>query len=124
MLRQLNRVDWAAAIVIGGGSSALATVMFTAAFRFGDPTTPLLLQKVQPLIVVGGAALLLGERVVGRYARFLVSGLAGAYLVAFADPTNVSVAALRPALLALGAAFLWGLGTVLGRHLTAKITTP
>ncbi len=118
----LGRVDWLAAVVIGAGSSALATVMFTAAFQYGDPTTPLLLQKVQPLIAVAAASLLLGERLLPRFAGFLVAGLAGAYLLAFADPTSVSVAALTPALLALGAAAFWGLGTVLGRHLTSKLS--
>lgn len=121
-LATLGKIDWIAAGIIGAGSSALATVMFTAAFRYGDPTTPLLLQKVQPLIAVGAASLLLGERLLPRFTGFLLAGLAGAYLVAFADPTDVSIAALTPALLALGAATFWGLGTVLGRHLTQKVS--
>lgn len=120
-LRALTKADWLAAAVIGAGSSALATVLFTSAFRYGDPTTPLLLQKVQPLIAVGGAALLLGERPRFRFTWFLVAGLVGAYLLSFPDPVEVSVSALTPALLALGAASLWGLGTVMGRHLTSKL---
>lgn len=123
-LRGLRGRDWLAALVIGAGSSALATVMFTAAFRYGDPTTPLLLQKLQPLVAVAGAHLLLGERLLPRFASFLAAGLAGAYLVAFQDPTAVNVASLAPALLAVGAAVLWGLGTVLGRHLSLKLTFP
>jgi drug/metabolite transporter (DMT)-like permease len=120
-LRNLGSVDWLAAVIIGAGSSALATILFTSAFRYGDPTTPLLLQKVQPLIAVAAARLLLGERLLPRYAWFLAAGLSGAYLVAFPDPTAVSVAALTPALLAVGAAALWGLGTVLGRRLAPKL---
>lgn len=120
-LRALTKTDWLAAAVIGAGSSALATVLFTSAFRYGDPTTPLLLQKVQPLIAVGGAALLLGERPRFRFTWFLAAGLIGAYLLSFPDPVEVSVSALTPALLALGAASLWGLGTVMGRHLTSKL---
>jgi drug/metabolite transporter, DME family len=120
-LRKLGSVDWLAAVIIGAGSSALATILFTSAFRYGDPTTPLLLQKIQPLIVVAAARLLLGERLLPRYAWFLAAGLSGAYLVAFPDPAAVSVAALTPALLAVGAAALWGLGTVLGRRLAPKL---
>lgn len=123
-LRQLGGGDWLAAVVIGAGSSAVATILFTSAFRYGDPTTPLLLQKLQPLIAVLGARLLLGERLLPRFAWFLVAGLAGAYLVAFPDPGAVSVAALTPALLAVGAAALWGTGTVLGRRLAPKISFP
>lgn len=120
-LRNLGSVDWLAAVIIGAGSSALATILFTSAFRYGDPTTPLLLQKVQPLIAVAAARLLLGERLLPRYAWFLAAGLAGAYLVAFPDPAAVSVAALTPALMAVSAAALWGLGTVLGRRLAPKL---
>lgn len=120
-LRNLGRGDWIAALVIGAGSSAVATILFTSAFRYGDPTTPLLLQKLQPLVAVLGARVLLGERLLPRFAWFLLAGLAGAYLVAFPDPGGVSVSALTPALLAVGAAALWGLGTVLGRRLAPKI---
>ncbi|MFP5331283.1 MAG: DMT family transporter [Acidimicrobiia bacterium] len=120
-LRNLGRGDWIAAAVIGAGSSAVATILFTSAFRYGDPTTPLLLQKLQPLVAVVGARLLLGERLLPRFAWFLLGGLAGAYLVAFPDPGAVSVRALTPALFAVGAAALWGLGTVLGRRLAPKI---
>ena len=56
-------------LVIGAGSSALATTMFTAAFRFGDPITPQVLQKLQPLIAVALAALLLGERLRPRFVQ-------------------------------------------------------
>lgn len=121
-LRNLGRGDWIAAAVIGAGSSAVATILFTSAFRYGDPTTPLLLQKLQPLVAVVGARLLLGERLLPRFAWFLLGGLAGAYLVAFPDPGVVSVSALTPALFAMGAAALWGLGTVLGRRLAPKIS--
>lgn len=123
-VRRLKRADWIAAVVIGAGSSALATALFTSAFRYGDPTTPLLLQKVQPLVAILGARLLLGERLVPRFAWFVIAGITGAYLVAFPDPLVVSIGALTPALLALGAAVLWGVGTVLGRKLAVVLTFP
>ena len=113
--------DWISLLVIGAGASALATVLFTHAFVYGDPNTPLLLQKLQPLFAIGGATLLLGERFLPRFGIYVVAALAGAYLITFPEPTSVSVTAVTPALLALGAAGLWGLGTVLGRHLTAKV---
>lgn len=112
--------DWMALLLIGAGASAVATLLFTAAFRYGDPTTPLLLQKLQPLVAVAGASLLLRERLQPRYWVYFVLGLAGAYLVHLSDPSSPSIAAAVPALLAVGAASLWGLGTVLGRHLTSK----
>ena len=45
----------AAAAAIGIGASAIATILFTQAFVHGDPVTPVVLQKVQPLFAVVGA---------------------------------------------------------------------
>ncbi|MFZ0015343.1 MAG: DMT family transporter, partial [Acidimicrobiia bacterium] len=120
---RLTGKDWVALIFVGAGASAVATILFTEAFTYGNPTTPLLIQKIQPVVAVLGAYLLLGERLLPRYGWYFVFALTGAYLIAFQDPTNVSVDQLAPALLALGAAALWGMGTVLGRHLTSKIPT-
>lgn len=121
-LRSFGPGDWLAAVLVGAGASALATVLFTAAFRYGDPTTPLLLQKVQPLVAVLAARLVLGERLLPRYGMYFALGLAGAYLIALPDPLAVSVSGLAPAALAVGAAALWGMGTVLGRHLTSLVS--
>lgn len=117
--RALAPRDWLALGVIGAGASATATVLFTAAFRFGNPTTPLLLQKLQPLVAVLAAAVLLGERPRPRFGVFFAAAVAGAWLIAFADPDAVGVDSATAALLAIGAATLWALGTVLGRHLLA-----
>ncbi|GAA2901428.1 DMT family transporter [Pseudonocardia halophobica] len=107
--------DRVAILVIGAGSSALATALFTAAFASGDALTPLVLQKLQPLVAVVAAAALLGERVRAGYWLFAVPALVGAWLVAFPDPLAVQVRELGAAGLAVGAAVLWGFGTVLGR---------
>jgi drug/metabolite transporter (DMT)-like permease len=111
----------AAAVVVGAGSSALATILFTQAFVQGDPVTPVVMQKLQPLIAVSLAAAVLGERPRPRFGLFLVGGLAGAWLMAFPSPFDVSLHGHAPALYALAAAGLWALGTVLGRFLSRKL---
>jgi drug/metabolite transporter (DMT)-like permease len=118
---RLSAVDVGALVLVGVGASAVATMLFTEAFSYGDPTTPLLLQKLQPVIAIGGAYLFLGERLLPRYGVYFLLAVGGAYLISFSDPADVGVNELAPALLAIGAATLWGMGTVLGRHLTAKI---
>lgn len=111
----------AAGIVIGAGSSALATILFTEAFVRGDPVTPVVLQKIQPLVAVLLAAVILGERPRPRFGLFLVAGMAGVWLTVFPRPLDVSAHGREAALLALGAAGLWALGTVLGRFLTLRL---
>ncbi|OLT46388.1 multidrug DMT transporter permease [Saccharomonospora sp. CUA-673] len=110
-----------AVLIIGGGSSALATALFTAAFQTGDAITPLVLQKLQPLFAMFAAWAVLGERLRGGYVFFAAPAVAGAWLLAFADPLDVHVSAARAALLALGAAALWAAGTVLGRMVSTRM---
>ncbi|MGB3186746.1 MAG: EamA family transporter [Ornithinimicrobium sp.] len=105
----------AASVIIGAGSSALATTLFTAAFAYGDPITPQVLQKLQPLVALALAAVLLGERLRPRYALFAVPALIGAWMLSFDSPFSVAVADAQAAAFALGAATLWAGGTVLGR---------
>ena len=115
--------DRVALVVIGAGASAIATALFTAAFRFGDPVTPLVLQKLQPLVAVLAAAVLLGERFRRAYWVFAVPALAGAWLMAFPNPLDVAARQLTAALLAVGAAVLWAIGTVLGRMVSARVAS-
>jgi drug/metabolite transporter (DMT)-like permease len=109
-------------LVIGAGSSALATVMFTAAFRLGDPVTPQVLQKLQPVFALLLAAVVLGERVTRRFPWFAVPAVLGAWLLAFPDPFGVAVQGMAAAALAVGAASLWAAGTVLGRMVSVELS--
>jgi drug/metabolite transporter (DMT)-like permease len=123
-MRALRRCGWRerlAIAAIGVGASALATALFTAAFAVGDPVTPLVLQKFQPIFAILAAALLLGERIRRGYLYFAVPAIIGAWLLTFPDPFDVQVSAAESALLALGAAALWGGGTVLGRLVSRQL---
>ncbi len=112
-----------AILAIGIGASAIATTLFTASFALGDPVTPLVLQKLQPVIAIAGAALLLGERITARYPLFLVPTLIGAWLLTFPDPFGIAVNQAQGAMLAIGAATLWAGGTVLGRYAATAMAT-
>jgi drug/metabolite transporter (DMT)-like permease len=111
--------------LIGIGASAGATALFTEAFaislRDGDAVTPLVLQKLQPIVAVALAAWLLGERMRAGFAVYALPALVGAWLLTFADPFTVHVRVVEAALLAVGAAVLWGAGTVLGRLVSADV---
>jgi drug/metabolite transporter (DMT)-like permease len=123
-LRGLVGAGWryiAAGVAVGAGASAVATILFTQAFVHGDPITPVVLQKVQPLIAVLAARIVLGEQPRPRFAWFLVPAFVGVWLIAFPNPTNVHASGLAPIAMALGAAVLWGLGTVFGRFLSRRL---
>src|SRR3954468_16204829 len=124
-LRAAFRAGWryvAAAGVGGAGSSAVATILFTdALIGHSDFVTPVVIQKVQPLIAVAGAAFILGERPRGRFVWFLVPALIGFWLVNQPHPLNPSANGLVVILEATGAAALWAMGTVLGRYLSRDL---
>jgi drug/metabolite transporter (DMT)-like permease len=120
--RRLGAKERIAVVVIGVGASAVATALFTQAFAIGDPVTPLVLQKFQPVFAMLAAYLLLGERLRSGYLWFALPALAGAWLLTFPDPFQITVTAARSALLALAAAALWAGGTVLGRLVATKLT--
>ncbi|MDX6486532.1 MAG: drug/metabolite transporter, family [Gaiellaceae bacterium] len=110
-----------AAVAVGAGASALATILFTEALFHGDFITPVVIQKVQPLVAVMGAAIVLGERPRPRFAWFLLPALLGFWLVNQEHPLDPTAKGLIPIMQALAAAVLWALGTVLGRFLGREL---
>ena len=124
-LRAVLRAGWsyvAAAVIVGAGASAVATILFTdALIGHSDFITPVVIQKVQPLVAVAGAALLLGERPRARFVWFFVPALLGFWLVNQAHPLDPSAKGAVVIAEATGAAVLWAMGTVLGRYLARRL---
>lgn len=119
------RLGWRhvlAAVVIGAGSSALATILFTQALADGhDYVTPVVMQRAQPVIAVVAAGVILGERPRARFLFYFVPALLGIWLMGVPHPFDPTVHGLKPMLYALAAAVLWALGTVLGRYLSRDL---
>lgn len=123
--RQLTKKSWLALVIIGWGGSGLATVLFTKAFSYGNPTTVILLQKAQPLVVVLLAALILRERLPRMYWPLFGIAVFGGYLVSFGTlrpAWELASDQLTAAGLALGAAALWGGSTVMGRFMLSSFS--
>ena len=123
-LRAVVRAGWRyvlCAVVIGAGASAVATILFTEALFHGDFITPVVIQKVQPLVAIAGAAVVLGERPRPRFAWFLLPALIGFWLVNQPHPLEPTAKGLVPIIEATAAAVMWALGTVLGRYLSREL---
>jgi drug/metabolite transporter, DME family len=120
--RRLDARGRTAVLLIGIGASAVATTLFTLSFRYGDPVTPAVIQKFQPVIAILGAAILLRERIRPAFLWFAGPAILGAWLLAFPNPLAISVDRAAVALLALGAAVLWASGTVLGRFVAPQVS--
>jgi drug/metabolite transporter (DMT)-like permease len=124
-LRAVFRAGWryvTAAVLVGAGASAVATILFTdALIGHSDYITPVVIQKIQPFVAIGAAALLLGERPRQGFWWFFLPAVAGFWLVNQAHPLEPSAKGLVVVAEATGAAVLWGLGTVLGRYLSREL---
>ena len=129
-IRLLNWKQWLAILVIGIGASALASILFTKTFVYVNPSVAIVLQKLQPLIAISLAAGFLKEKLGRRFWLWAALALAGAYIISFPDlkPQLYYGEAWNPntigVLLALGAAALWALGTVLGRYVLSHAPAP
>ena len=126
-LKGLSWREWGAVAIIAIGGSALASVAFTEAFHYVNPSVAILLQKLQPLIAIALAAIILKEPLVRKYWLWAALALGGAYLISFPNlvPQLYPGEAFNPnvigVLLALIAAFFWGASTVMGTFVLRKI---
>lgn len=125
-VKSLTGKQWAAVLVIAIGGSALASVAFTQAFHYVNPSVAILLQKLQPLIAIGLAASILKERTGTYFWLWAFLALFGAYIISFpgfrpevfpGEKLNPNVIGVSLALLA---AVLWGASTVLGKYVLNK----
>lgn len=120
---KLSARQWAAVLGLSWGGSALATICFTLAVQTGNPTTAVLLQKVQPVFTFLLAGVVLGERPRSRHWILLAIAAGAAYLISFGGLTpQLRPLDINAALLAVAAAALWGASTVLGRYVSATLS--
>src|SRR5258708_2992110 len=125
-IKKLNYKEWLAVLVIAIGGSALASVAFTQAFHYVNPSVAILLQKLQPLMAIGLAASVLKENLNKNFWAWAILALFGAYIISFpglkpqlfpGEQFNPNLAGVG---LALIAAVLWGASTVLGKYVLNK----
>ena len=128
-MRRLSRRGWLAMGLIALGPQAIATVLFTTSFAYGHFAETFVLQQTQPLIAILLAWIVLGERRKPWFWPAAGVAVVGVYLVVFAQNlgapfSDLQHGRLEAGLYALGAAALWGSGTVLGRVVLGKLSFP
>ena len=111
---------WGFLIFSGFAGSAVGTIFFTLALKYGNPTVVNVVLNIQPVITTLGAFLLFGDRLGRQF--FLYAGIAigAGVFVSVAYPTQIGVSFERAGLnlgtgYALICALFWGLSTVAGR---------
>lgn len=124
-LLKLTVFEWVALAFIGIGGSTFGTIFFTASFRYINPSVTILLQKLQPLIVVLLAVVFLKERPSKKFYALSPIAIAAGVTLSFPDldfsflslPLNLQS---KGVIYALSAAALWAIATVVGKALLRK----
>ena len=127
---ELKLADIFSFLVIGGIGSAVATVAFTQAFQFLNPSMVILLQKLQPVVAILLSAIILKEQVQKQFLIWAFICLIGGLLISSPDivrlyelmrsdfSTVTSDNALHGYTL-VGVSILgWGATTVFGKRLS------
>jgi drug/metabolite transporter (DMT)-like permease len=111
---------WGFLVFSGFAGSAVGTIFFTLALKYGNPTVVNVILNIQPVISTIGAFLIFGDRLARRF--FLYAGIAiiAGVFVSVANPAQIGVSFERAGLnvgtgYALICALFWGLSTVAGR---------
>lgn len=120
----MTRREWLSAASIGVLGSALATVLFTLAFQYLNPSAVILIQKVQPVLVIYLAVIFLREKPGPEFLFWGGIAILSAAALALTDaPEELSSTQIKlssqawGAMLSLGAALLWAISTVAGKAL-------
>ncbi|MBD67024.1 MAG: EamA family transporter [Halobacteriovoraceae bacterium] len=71
--------------IVGGIGSALATLAFTKAFSFLNPSLVIILQKFQPLFAIMMASYILNEKIQKEFIGWAIVCLVGAFLISYQD---------------------------------------
>jgi drug/metabolite transporter, DME family len=111
---------WGFLLFSGFAGSAVGTIFFTLALKYGNPTVVNVILNIQPVISTMGAFVLFGDRLARLF--FLYAGIAivAGIFVSVTHPTMIGVSFERAGLnlgtgYALVCALFWGLSTVAGR---------
>lgn len=129
-IKAIKVETWRMILLMTLVSTVLGTLFFTEAlarsFAYNDYVTPILLQKLQPIFVIIMSAIFLKEKLSIRFLFLAATALVGSYLISFGTaPISLSLDGKELIyLLAIGAAFCWGTGTILSKKVLDKVEFP
>jgi len=122
-LPEIPKIDartWGFLLFSGFAGSAVGTIFFTLALKYGNPTVVNVILNIQPVISTIGAFLLFGDRLARQIFFYAGVAVMAGVFVSVAHPTMIGDSFERAGLnlgtgYALICALFWGLSTVAGR---------
>ena len=122
-LADLPKIDartWGYLIFSAFAGSAVGTVFFTLALKYGNPTVVNVILNIQPVISTLGAFALFGDRLTRRFFLYASIAIVAGIFLSVEHPSLIGESFERAGLnlgtgYALVCALFWGLSTVAGR---------
>jgi drug/metabolite transporter (DMT)-like permease len=122
-LRRVRRSTLAWLVFSGIAGSAVGTVLYTLALKYGNPTVISVVLNIQPVLSTTAAMLLFGDRLAARFWPWAaLAVVSGGVLVGLGPGLSFQVDAGVG--LALACALFWGLSTVAGRGVMVEMSLP
>src|SRR5437016_7191787 len=117
---KVNARTWGYMLFSGFAGSAVGTIFFTLALKYGNPTVVNVILNIQPVISTFGAFLLFGDRLAPRFFLYAAIAVLAGIFLSVEYPALIGVSFERAGLTlgtgyALICAFFWGGSTVAGR---------
>ncbi len=119
-LPKIHARTWGYLIFSGFAGSAVGTVFFTLALKFGNPTVVNVILNIQPVISTLGAFFLFGDRLTTRFFIYASIAILAGIFLSVGHPTLIGESFEKAGLnlgtgYALVCALFWGFSTVAGR---------
>src|SRR2546429_5064622 len=119
-IRKIQASTWGYLLFSGFAGSAVGTIFFTLALKYGNPTVVNVILNIQPVISTMAAFLVFGDRLSARFFLYYGIAILAGVFVSVAHPALIGVSFERAGLnrgtgFALICALFWGLSTVAGR---------
>jgi uncharacterized membrane protein len=117
---KIHARTWGFLLFSGFAGSAVGTIFFTLALKYGNPTVVNVILNIQPVISTMGAFLLFSDRLARQFFFYAGVAIIAGIFVSVAHPTMIGVSFQSAGLnlgtgYALICALFWGLATVAGR---------
>src|SRR5437899_100750 len=119
-VRRIRARTWGYLLFSGFAGSAVGTIFFTLALKYGNPTVVNVILNIQPVISTTAAFVIFGDRLGRRFFVYAGIAILAGVFVSVTHPALIGVSFERAGLnrgtgFALICAFFWGLSTVAGR---------
>jgi DME family drug/metabolite transporter len=119
-IRKIDARTWGYLFFSGFAGSAVGTIFFTLALKYGNPTVVNVILNIQPVISTIAAFFFFGDRLRPRFFLYASIAILAGIFVSVAHPRLIGVSFEGAGLnrgtgFALICAVFWGLSTVAGR---------